>query len=55
MEITTKSKIETRLPEQMPFRITNAHCYPVRPNIAKPHVGCSLYLATRLELIVLTK
>ena len=34
-----KSQIETRLPEQMPYRITKAHCYSVRPNIAKPLVG----------------
>jgi len=38
MKITTKRQIETRLPEQKPHRITNAHCYSVRPNIAKPHV-----------------
>ena len=43
MKITTKSQIETRLPEQMPHRITNAHCYSVRPNIAKPNVVRSPY------------
>ena len=41
MKITTKSQIETRLPEQKPNRITNAYRYSVRPNIAKPHVGSS--------------
>lgn len=39
MKITTKSQIEIRLPEQMLHRITNAHCYSVCPNIAKPHVS----------------
>jgi len=40
LKITTKSQIETRLPELMPYRITNVHFYSVRPNIAKPHVAC---------------
>ena len=41
IKITTKSQIETRLPEQKPNRITKADCYSVRPNIAKPHVSSS--------------
>ena len=46
MKITAKSQIETRLPEQMPYRITNDHCYSVRPNIAKPNVSGSLFLSS---------
>jgi hypothetical protein len=38
INIKTKSQIETRLPEQMPYRNKNAHCYSFRPNIAKPLV-----------------
>jgi hypothetical protein len=45
MKITTKSQIETRLPEQMPHYITNVHCYSVRPNIAKPLVSGSAFFA----------
>ena len=41
-EDNNKSQIEIRLPEQMPHRITNVHCYSVRPNIAKPHVELNL-------------
>jgi len=52
MNITTKSQIETRLPEQKPYRITNAHCYSVRPNIAKPLVGGSCFIEI-VDLIVL--
>ena len=58
-KITTKSQIETRLPEQMPHRITNADCYSVRPNIAKPHVVCryswiSSYFVGRFRLPIIT-
>ena len=42
LKITTKSQIENRQPEQKQHRITNAHGYYVRPNIAKPHVACCL-------------
>jgi hypothetical protein len=47
LKITTKSQIETRLPEQIQYRITNAHCYSVRPNIAKPRFGGSIIFWTQ--------
>ena len=39
MKITTKSQIETCLPEQKQNGSINVHCASVRPNIAKPHVS----------------
>ena len=40
MKITTKSQIEKLLPELKPNKVTNAHCYYVRPTIGNTHVAC---------------
>jgi hypothetical protein len=52
MKLTTKSQIETRLPEQMQNGSTNVHCTSVRPTIAKTNVACCHLPAHQLPLAI---